>query len=165
MCRYAIRPVKTEDTSDDIDRVMELMRRERRANLVLDLHNIFKTEIFSLSKKILGVEAGSEIVLDERTLDTIVSDMIRLGDQEPCGVRGGALVVKFVNNTEDHQVTIGKFPLGTATTPTFELQLTLRSSTNILHRMANFLKRIQARPAEIFLDEKYKLEKRKLYRF
>ena len=51
MCRYAIRAVKTEDSSDDIDRVMELMRRERMVNLVLDLHNIFKTEIFSLCKK------------------------------------------------------------------------------------------------------------------
>ena len=164
MCRYAIRPVKTEDTKDDIDRVMELMRRERMVNLVLDLQNIFKSEIFSLSKKALALEAGAEIVLDERTLDTIVSDMIRLGDQEPCGVRGGALVVNFVNMSQD-MVRIGKFPLGPNTTPTFELHLTLRSSTNILHRMANLVKRMQARPAGMFLDEKYQLEKRKLYRF
>ena len=165
MCRYAIRAVKTEeDTSDDIDHVMELMRRERMVNLVLDLHNIFKTEIFSLFKKMLALEVGVEIVLDQRTLDTIVCDIIRLGDQEPGGVRGGALVVNFVNISQD-MVRIGKFPLGTDTTPTFEVHLTVRSSTNVLHRMANLVKRIQARPAEMFLDEKYKLEKRKLYRF
>ena len=164
MCRYAIRDVKTEDSSDDIDRAMELMRRERMVNLVLDLHNIFKSEIFSLCKKVLALEAGAEIVLDQRSLDTLVSDMIRLGDQEPGGVRGGALVVNFVDISEE-MTRIGKFPLGTDTNPTFELHLTLRSSRNVLHKVANLVKRMQARPAEMFLDEKYKLEKRKLYRF
>ena len=164
MCRYTIRAVQTEDTSDNIDQVMELMRRERRANLVLDLHNIFKTQIFLLFKKILSLETEAEIVLDQRTLDSLVSDMIKLGDQEPGGVRGGALVVNFVNVSQE-MLRVGKFLLGTDTTPTFELHLTLRSSTNVLHRMANLVKRMQSRPAEMFLDEKYKLEKRKLYRF
>ena len=134
------------------------------ANLVLDLQNIFKNEIFSLTKKVLALEAGVEIVMDEGTMETIISDMIRLGDQEPCGVRGGVLVVNFVNISQD-MVRIGKFPLSSNTNPTFELQLTLRASGNILHRMANLVKRMKARPAQMFLDEKYKLEKRKLYRF
>ena len=140
----------------------------RKVNLVLNLRHIFKSEIFSIAKNTLALEAGAAIVLDERTLDTIVSDIIRLGDREPGGVRGGALVVNFVNMSQDTKVVnIGEFSLGTDidTTPTFELHLTLRSSTNILHRMANLVKRMQARPAMIFLDEKYKLEKRKLYRF
>ena len=168
MCKYAISSStntikKIEDNTDDIDYVMEMMRRERSANLVSDLIKIFKCDILSLCKKTLEMEAGTEMFLEETTMENIISDIISLGEREPYGVRGGAIVVRFVTHS-DEVVRIGKFAIDSNTIPTFELHLTLSTSTNILHKAANLVKRMQARPPVVFVHEKYQLDKVKLYR-
>ena len=155
---------ETENTEDDIDLVKEMMRRERSANLVSDLINIFKSDILSICKKALELEPESEMLLEDRILDVIISDIIRLGEKEPYGVLGGIIVVHFVRGSGDVK-RIGKFAINSNTIPTFELHLRLASSTNLLHKMSNLMKRMQARPPLLFVDEKFQLDKVKLYRF
>ena len=169
MCKYANSSVKsdirkTEKDIDDIDLVKEMMRRERSANLISDLSKIFKRDILSLCKKTLEMESGSEMLLEDRIMDVIISDIIRLGEKEPYGVHGGVIVVNFVRGSEDVK-RIGKFAIDSNTIPTFELHLSLSSSTNLLHKMSNLMKRMQARSPLMFVDEKFQLDKVKLYRF
>ena len=80
MCKYSTSSMKsdireTENTEDDIDLVKEMMRRERSANLVSDLINIFKSDILSICKKALELEPESEMLLEDRILDVIISDI------------------------------------------------------------------------------------------
>ena len=123
----------------------------------------------------MNLDIGSCLEIPEDSLDDIIDDVIHLGEEEPYGVNGGVLVVHFgsneeelresVDNVNDNQVPvrIGKFDISSSTISTFQLHLMLIPSTNLKHKMANLVRRFQAKPPVMVVDQRFKLTKKKLY--
>ena len=62
-------------------------------------------------------------------ISRIVSEVVSLSELEPCGVRGGTIVVMFSPN---HQ-PVGRIQLDPSTVPTFQLNLTILPLTDFRH--------------------------------
>ena len=130
----------------------------------------------AVSSKNLRLDAGSSLEFQEDALELIISDMIRLGEREIYGINGGMIVINF-GDDERHLTPgemsadtsgvrrLGKLPICTDNIATYELHLTLIPSTNIKHKMANLFRRFQAKPPVLVVDQKFKLDKKKLYQF
>ena len=81
-------------------------------------------------------------------------EMVALGEKEPYGVTGGTLVVNFVLETPGNitkSTRIGRFPLKPELPSTFELHLTLSPSTQVKHRIANLMEKIQGKPNKLVI--------------
>ena len=167
---------KTQDWSNssqdelDMSNLFKMMEEERISKLRRSLRKLFKSKVIPLCSKNLNLETGSVMELQEESLDDIINDMIDLGEQEPYGVNGGTLCLHFgstpadLENTPSAENRVGKFQICPANVSTYELHLTLVPSTNLKHKMANLVRRFQAKDPVMVIDTKYKLDKKKLYR-
>ena len=158
-----------------LDNAFEFIEYERVNKLRRNLKRLFKSKVLPVCSKTMNLDSGSALEVQEDSLDDIIDDMINLGEEEPYGVNGGVLVVHFGsneedltemgNNVNDNQipVRIGKFEISSRTISTFQLHLTLIPSTNLKHKMANLVRRFQAKPPIMVVDQRFKLTKKKLY--
>ena len=129
------------------------------------LRDFVTTEVVPLCCETLMLDTGSELEIQEENLEAIIDEMIRLGEQEPCGVSGGVLVIHLGECLEEDEVKcLGRLPISPDNTATFELHLHLIPSTNIKHKVANLARRMQAKPPIIIVDQNFKIVKKKLYR-
>ena len=164
------------DLDVSLDFAFKLMEEERLAGLRKTLWELVTTKVIPLCSKNLRLDSGSVLEFQEDTLELVISDMIKLGESEPYGVNGGTLVINF-GGEERHPtpgettgrsdlgpVRLGKLPICPANIATYELHLTLIPSTNIKHKVANLVRRFQAKPPVLVIDQKFKLVKKKLYR-
>lgn len=91
----------------------------------------------------------------------VAQDVMRMCENEPCGLRGCVLYVLFDDGKTAHNVdTVVYDP---ATAATHELTLTLREDTNT-SRLGRVLPRCLKRSHTMYLSNGYQLVKRKLYR-
>ena len=162
-----------DNSLEDLDETFRIMEEERVKQLRRGLRKLFTTRVLPVCAKNLNLDEGSTIEIPDESFDDILDDIIDQGEQEPYGVNGGTLVVN-VGTSHDNQdtnttvihgsaVRAGKFIINPDNVSTFELHLTLVPSTNIKHKMANLVRRFQAKPPLLVVDPKFSLTKKKLY--
>lgn len=171
--------ISGDELDQTLDHAFKLLEQERLQKLKKGMKRTIFAKIIPLCNKVLDLDNGSTLELNYDTLDTILVDMINLGEREPYGVLGGTLFVNFGknefpsssenNNSSGLRLTkIGRFPLNTDTrshvTSTFELHLTLYPSTHVKHKMANLMRKMQGKPPLLMVDHNFTLIKKKLYR-
>ena len=93
-------------------------------------------------------------------ISRIVSELVGQSELEPCGVRGGTIVVVF-SSSPSHPV--GRIRLDPGTVPTFQLNLTLLPQTDFRTKIVNFLRKVRGKPAKIVVDPNFSIEKKKLF--
>ncbi|XP_065220677.1 protein scylla-like [Planococcus citri] len=107
--------------------------------------------------------ACGEVLLPADLLPRIATDVLRMAEYEPCGLRGCTLFINFETETECRR--IGTIKCDPNTVSTFELYLTLKQgSRNSWHSMLpQFLKNF-TKGGTIMISRGFTLEKKKLYR-
>ena len=156
-----------DDLNLTLDDAFKLLEREQLENLAKELQGHFCTKVLPICAKMVYLEHGSVLDLPSYIMKKILVEMVALGEKEPYGVMGGTLVVNCVLETPANitkSTRIGRFPLKPELPSTFELHLTLFPSTQVKHRIANLMEKIQGKPEKIVIDQKYILTKKKLYR-
>lgn len=141
--------------------IMEVVMQERLNTLMAALSVTVMKEVKTLVKRATGAE---EVVLPNNTND-ILREAIELGEQEPYGVRGGALVVTFTD-ADGQKMDVGRVPLDPCpgTVQTYELELDLFQNNNIKMWVLNIGRRIRGRAVHVVIDNHFHLSKTKLYR-
>ena len=119
-------------------------------------------------------DGGALFEISSDILDSIVTNMINLGEQEPYGALGGTLVVYIgqrANNSgegNEKQSTkfskVGSFPLNPYITSTFELHLILNPSNHIKHKLVNLIRMLRGKSAKVVISKGFEITKTKLYR-
>ncbi|KDR16565.1 protein charybde-like isoform X1 [Zootermopsis nevadensis] len=106
--------------------------------------------------------ACGEVLLPADLLPHIARDVLRMAENEPCGLRGCTLFINFEN---DHVCRrIGTIKCDPSTVSTFELFLTLKQDSSSWHSLLpQFLKNL-TRGGTIMISQGFTLEKKKLYR-
>lgn len=106
--------------------------------------------------------ACGEVLLPADLLPRIARDVLRMAENEPCGLRGCTLFINFEN---DHVCRrIGTIKCDPSTVSTFELFLTLKQDSSSWHSLLpQFLKNL-TRGGTIMISQGFTLEKKKLYR-
>ena len=92
-------------------------------------------------------------------ISRIVSEVVRLSELEPCGVRGGAIVVMFSPNPHP----VGRIQLDPSTVPTFQLNLTIFPLTDFRTKIVNFLRKVRGKQAKMVVDPNFSIEKKKMF--
>ena len=150
-----------------MDDAFKQLHQEQLEKLTKLLEGFFYTKVFPLFMKFVQLEHGSLLQLPCETSDKILVDMVTLGEEEPYGVMGGTLVLHYVyqNSGKINKSTrIGLFSFKPDITSTFELHLTLYPSTDVKHKIANLIEKIQGKSNKLVIDQKFMLSKKKLYR-
>jgi len=157
-----------EEALADLGAVLDQMGREQlRADAARIQGTLFR-QVMSRCRRVLGLEGA--LVAEAAVVQAIVASLVGLSESEPYGVRGGTLVVLFnpAPRTANPPVKVGRFPLGSGAVPTFELHLTLQVSTAVTARirrgLANLVHKLGGKPAQVRVDPKFQLTKKKLYR-
>ena len=156
-----------DDLNLTLDDAFKLLEREQLENLTKELQGHFCTKVLPICAKMVHIEHGSLLDLPSDIMKKILVEMVALGEKEPYGVMGGTLVVNCVLETPANitkSTRIGRFPLKPELPSTFELHLTLFPSTQVKHRIANLMEKIQGKPCKLVIDQKFILTKKKLYR-
>ena len=175
--------VSKEEDSDsglgaDLDTSLELafrlVQEERAEKLRARLRGFLRAAVLPLVAASLGLDAGSVVEVPEETLEEITAAMVQLGEQEPYGIDGGTLLVHWGSeprhleagaDCEAQQLRgVARAAVSPRHTPTHELHLTLLPSARVQHRVANLVRRFQAKPPVLVTDQRFKLTKKKLYR-
>ncbi|KAL1115757.1 hypothetical protein AAG570_006047 [Ranatra chinensis] len=104
-----------------------------------------------------------EVLLPDDLLPRVAADVLRLAENEPCGLRGCTLFINFETDTECRR--IGTVKCDPNTVSTFELFLTLkRDSRSTWHSiLPQFIKNL-TKGGTIMISPGFTLEKKKLYR-
>lgn len=106
--------------------------------------------------------ACGEVLLPQNLMSKIVTDIIRMAENEPCGLRGCHLYLYFQD--EDERKAIGEIRCDSTTVSTFELSLTLKRDVSLWSSvLPNFLRNL-TRSSTVVLSPGYLLKKNKLYR-
>lgn len=106
--------------------------------------------------------ACGEVLLPSDLLPRIARDVIRMAENEPCGLRGCTLFISF--EAPDMLRKIGTIKCDPNTVSTFELYLTLKQDATSWHSLLpQFLKNL-TRGGTIMISPGFTLEKKKLYR-
>jgi len=155
------------DSSQSLDFCPQFIEEERLATLLNLLIRTLKKQVVNRCSKVL--ELGSEKMLEisTETLSSIASQIVILAEREPYGVRGGTLVVMFgppLSSPNSKSEKIGKFPLDPSVVSTYELHLTLRPIEQVRLKLINLVRRFQGKKGKVVVDEKFTLEKKKLFR-
>eukprot|EP00092_Neocalanus_flemingeri_P080760 GFUD01100780.1.p1 GENE.GFUD01100780.1~~GFUD01100780.1.p1 ORF type:complete len:194 (+),score=39.30 GFUD01100780.1:99-680(+) len=149
-----------------IDKAFQHLEKERLAVLLQILTRTLKKQVLYRCSKVL--ELGPLVFLDlpTSTLDNIFTQIILLGEREPYGVRGGTLVVMFSPppTKTSSPIKIGRFPLDPTKVSTYELHLTIQSTSPVKLQFANLWRRLQGKQEKLVVDDKFSLVKKKLYR-
>jgi len=164
-----------DDLHQTLDYAFKLLEQDRLLKLMKVLKRTILTKVLPLCTKVLDFDNGSLLELPSDTLNNILMDMVSFGEQEPYGVMGGTLIVNFSNteyvmdnsdnsNTNLSFTKMGRFPLNTDITSTFELHLTLYPSNHVKNKVANLKRKFQGKPPITVVDQKFNLTKEKLYR-
>jgi len=158
-------PCQSSEPSSDL--CLQFIEEKRLAALLDLLIRTLKRQVVNRCCKVL--ELGPEKTLDisTETLSSIASQIVILAEREPYGVRGGTLVVMFgppLSSPNSKSEKIGKFPLDPSVVSTYELHLTLRPIEQIKLKLTNLVRRLQGKKGKVVVDEKFTLEKKKLYR-
>eukprot|EP00092_Neocalanus_flemingeri_P004161 GFUD01004476.1.p1 GENE.GFUD01004476.1~~GFUD01004476.1.p1 ORF type:complete len:195 (+),score=31.82 GFUD01004476.1:102-686(+) len=153
-------------TDLSIDNAFQHLEKERLAVLLQILTRTLTKQVLYRCSKVL--ELGPLVYLDlpTPTIDNILTQMILLGEREPYGVRGGTLVVMFgpPPTQTSSPIKIGRFPLDPTTVSTYELHLTIQSTSPVKLQFANLWRRMQRKQEKLVVDDKFSLVKKKLYR-
>jgi len=103
-----------------------------------------------------------EVLLPHNLLARVVTDIITMAENEPCGLRGCHLYLYYQD--EDERKAIGEIRCDASTVSTFELTLTLRRDQSLWSNvLPNFLRNL-TRNGTVVLSPGYLLKKNKLYR-
>jgi len=160
----AITSYQDEDTIKDVgeleDDVFQYLQEERLSALLSALTGTLMKQVVRSMAKVMEV---GEVSVPPTTSRMLLQEMVRLGEREPYGVRGGTLVVLFVDRL-GHSHRIGQFPLDPATISTYELQLALYENTQIKVKLAKLVRRLSGQPQQLEVDTHFQLRKKKLYR-
>ena len=153
---------------EELDIAFKNMEDERLEELRSTLWQFFSTKVVPLCSKNLKADNEAILKFMKGTITCIVNDMLKLGENEPCGINGGIIVVNLRGGSSDVQndlrpLRLGKLPISHKFFPTYELQLTLIPSNDLKYKMENMLRRFQAMPPLIVIDQKYKLVKKQMY--
>lgn len=106
--------------------------------------------------------ACGEVLLPADLLPRIARDVLRMAENEPCGLRGCTLFINFENDQVCRR--IGAIKCDPNTVSTFELYLTLKQDSSSWHSLLpQFLKNL-TRGGTIMISQGFVLEKKKLYR-
>ncbi|XP_050696406.1 DNA damage-inducible transcript 4-like protein [Eriocheir sinensis] len=105
-----------------------------------------------------GVLGVGEVVVPPELIQAVKEDVLRLGESEPCGLRGGVLHVRYQDGQEMARVVVDP-----CMPNTFDLFLTLQPDTTTwYHKMGRLIKPLR-KSSPLLLSTTYVLEKRKLY--
>ena len=153
---------------EELDIAFKNMEDERLEELRSTLWQFFSTKVVPLCSKNLKADNEAILKFMKGTITCIVNDMLELGENEPCGINGGIIVVNLRGGSSDVQndlrpLRLGKLPISHKFFPTYELQLTLIPSNDLKYKMENMLRRFQAMPPLIVIDQKYELVKKQMY--
>ena len=102
----------------------------------------------------------AEVEISPGLVSRIVSELVSLAEVEPCGVRGGTIVVLF---SSDPQQPVGKIRVDPGTVSTFQLSVTILPQTDFRTKIVNFLRKVRGKQAKIVVDQSFSIEKKKLF--
>lgn len=106
--------------------------------------------------------ACGEVLLPADLLPRVARDVVRMAENEPCGLRGCTLFINFENDQVCRR--LGQIKCDPNTVSTFELFLTLKQDSSSWHSiLPQFLKNL-TRGRTIMISPGFTLEKKKLYR-
>lgn len=151
----------TEDNNnvDDFS-VFKHVQEERLSKLLSALSGSVMSAVIKCLSKVVEVD---EVNVPPSTIQEILTEMVRLGELEPYGVRGGTLVVLFEDRLgKKHK--IGRFPLDPDTISTYELQLALYENKEFKVKLSSLIRRLSGQTQQLIVDSYYQLKKKKLYR-
>jgi len=154
----AVSSYKEEDeTTED---VFEDLEQERLSCLLVALRNTVFKQVLKRIEKVAELE---HVIISPHTTLSLLEKIVYLGEREPCGIRGGTLVVLFSDRSgTSHK--IGRFPMDAGTVSTYQIHLTLKEDRNFKIRMENLMRKIAGHGAITVVGPLYTVEKKKLYR-
>lgn len=97
------------------------------------------------------------------TLEIAAGHILHLSEDEPYGIRGAKLILKFKSHKGDER-TLGVIAMDSATVSTFELVLVLQEERQLGVSLRNWLGQITGAAQALLLSQHYSLKKRRLYR-
>ena len=159
-------PCQSSELSLDLCHI-QFIEEKRLAALLDLLIRTLKRQVVNRCCKVLELGPEKGLHISTETLSSIASQIVILAEREPYGVRGGTLVVMFgppLSSPNSKSEKIGKFPLDRSVVSTYELHLTLRPIEQIRLKLTNLVRRLQGKKGKVVVDEKFTLEKKKLYR-
>ena len=101
---------------------------------------------------------GGEVEVAEGLMVRMVDRLVTLSEREPCGLRGGSLVILF----SPHSPLL-TLQLDPNTVPTFQMTLILRPATDLRTRIVNFVRKLRGKPSKIILDNNFSAQTKKFY--
>lgn len=139
---------------------------EESGNICLSLAKCIEAELRDAKTEHLG--CGEVLVPCDLTTRVAV-DVLKLSEDEPCGLRGCLLYINFEDKPGGNVRRIGKVKYDPESIATFELCLTLKQDITGWLRLKllplkNCWKKPFAKPATVVVGPNYILAKNKLYR-
>jgi len=148
------------DNNNNTDNVYQYWEEERLSTLLAALSVTVMRAVVKCVAKVMEV---GEVMVPPETCRMMLQEMVTLGEREPYGVRGGTLVVLFVDRLgKPHK--IGRFPLDPDTISTYEIQLTLHEDKHFKVKFAALVRRLSGQSPQLAVDPHYELRMKKLYR-
>lgn len=148
------------DENDDFQQYRRQMQNERLESLVNTLEMVVMKVVLNAAAKVMEVD---NVIMSSTTIITLLKDIVVMGESEPYGVRGGTLVVMFVDRFgQSHK--IGNFDLDPTTISTYELHVQLTEDKNVKAKVAALIRRLAGRSKQLMVDTHFQLWKKKLYR-
>jgi len=152
--------IEDDMMNNNIEDQFQHLERERLTKLLAVLGSTVFKQMLRSMEKVMEVD---RVLVDPETTMNILKEVVYQGEREPCGVRGGTLVVLFSDRLGVlHRV--GRFSLDPATIPTYELHLTLTEDKTIKVKFENLLRKISGLCPNTVIRPGFTLRKRKLYR-
>ena len=152
-------------SQEELNSAFRNLEEEKLKELRKTLWKFFTTKVVPLCNKNLKADNESTLKFVKGTIKCIISDMIRLGENELCGIDGGIVVINLGGDSSDLKPSrIGVLPINDEFCPTYELHLTLMPSNDMNYKMENMLRRFHAMPMPPLkiVDQRYKLIKKQL---
>lgn len=148
------------DDNDDFHQYRQQIQKQRLESLVAILEKAVMKGIMNVLAKVVEVD---NVLMPSTAITTLLKEIVELGESEPYGVRGGTLVVMFVDRLgKTHK--IGKFALDPTTISTYELHIQLFEDKHVKVKLAALIRRLAGRSQQLMVDSHFQLKKKKLYR-
>lgn len=148
------------DDNDDFHQYRLQIQKQRLESLVSILEKAVMKVVMNSTAKVMEVD---NVLMSSTAITTLLKDIVELGESEPYGVRGGTLVVMFVDRLgKTHK--IGNFALDPTTISTYELHVKLIEDEHVKVKLAALIRRLSGRSQQLIVDSHFQLKKKKLYR-
>lgn len=151
--------VISEKANHDMEQVKRNLLEERLAQLVAELADTVMDE---LRRLVAEATEASQVEFSQSSAEVLMKEVVRLGESEPYGVRGGVVVITFTN-WEGQTRRLGRIRLDEDTIETYELEVEVFESKEAAVRLGNALRRVWGQAKVTTMDTKFQLTKRKLY--